>query len=74
MPAGNDFVVIATGVLHSLAIQQVVPEPASIALLVVGLPLLIWRPSRRSDVAAHVAHVPMLVSVVSNWRRNTNPR
>ena len=33
VPAGNDFVAIAAGGYHSLAIQQQVPEPASLALL-----------------------------------------
>ena len=52
-----------------------VPEPATLVLLALGLPLLMWRDSRRSGTdGTHGAHEPMAVSVVPNWRRNTNPR
>jgi len=48
VPAGNDFVAIAAGTNHGLAIRQVVPEPANIALLAFCAPLLLVRNSRRS--------------------------
>ena len=61
--------------LAQLAVAGVVPEPASLALLALGLPLIVGRKSRRSGSGGtRGAHGLMTVSVDPNWRQNTNPR
>jgi alpha-tubulin suppressor-like RCC1 family protein len=46
VPAGNGYTAIAAANTHSLAIQHQVPEPATLALLTIGVPFLVLRKSR----------------------------
>lgn len=56
-------------------ISSPVPEPATVTLLALGLPFLLWRNARQfGSGGTRAAHGPMTVSVVPSWRRNTDPR
>jgi hypothetical protein len=63
------------GGYDAFLIKFAVPEPASFILLALGLPFLVGRnPRRLGSGGTRGGHEPMTVSVVPNWRTNTNPR